>query len=90
MQIASVMGMLVSVDLLQATYPIAANAEALEKDLLELERANFLRPTDVPGTWLMTQVCDFGQSRMQDALLAVEKVQHNWFSWKRRNYTGFA
>ena len=71
MQIASVMGMSVSVDLLQATYPIAATAEALEKDLLELERANFLRPTDVPGTWLMTQVCYFGQSRMQLAPSAV-------------------
>lgn len=54
-QIASVMGMSVSVDLLQATYPIAATCEALERDLLELEKTNFLRPTDVPGTWLMTQ-----------------------------------
>ena len=48
--------MSVSVGLLQATYPIAVTAEALERDLLELERANFLRPTDIPGTWLMTQV----------------------------------
>ena len=55
MQIASVMGTYVSVGLLQATYPIAVTPEALERDLLELERANFLRPTDVPGTWLMTQ-----------------------------------
>ena len=47
--------MSVSVGLLQATYPVAATPEALERDLLELERANFLRPTDVPGTWLMTQ-----------------------------------
>jgi len=77
MQIASVMGMSVSVDLLQATYPIAATAEALEKDLLELERANFLRPTDVPGTWLMTQVCDLGQRCMQDALSAARKDQHD-------------
>lgn len=56
MQIASVMGISVSADLLEAAYPIATTAEALEQDLLELEKANFLRPTDVPGTWLMTQV----------------------------------
>ena len=55
-QIASVMGMSVSVHLLQATYPIAVTAKAVEGDLLELEKPHFLRPTDVPGTWLMTQV----------------------------------
>ena len=55
MQIASVMGMSVSVDLLQATYPIPATTEALEGDLVQLEKANLLRPTDVPGTWHMTQ-----------------------------------
>ena len=55
LQIASVMGMSVSVDLLQATYPIPATSEALEGDLMQLEKANFLRPTDVPGTWHMTQ-----------------------------------
>ena len=55
LQIASVMGMSVSVDLLQATYPIPATSEALEGDLVQLEKANFLRLTDVPGTWHMTQ-----------------------------------
>ena len=55
-QIASVMGMSVSAHLLNAAYPIAISADALERDLLELEKASFLRPTDVPGTWLMTQV----------------------------------
>ena len=55
-QIASVMGMSVSAHLLNAAYPIAISADALERDLLELEKANFLRSTDVPGTWLMTQV----------------------------------
>jgi hypothetical protein len=49
--------MSVSVGLLHATYPIAATPDALERDLLELEKANFLRPTDIPGTWLMTQAC---------------------------------
>ena len=47
--------MSVSVDLLQATYPIPAVSEALEGDLVQLEKANFLRATDVPGTWHMTQ-----------------------------------
>ena len=55
-QIASVMGESVSLHLLQATYPMAITAEAVEQDLLELEKASFLRCTDVPGTWLMTQV----------------------------------
>lgn len=50
------MGMSVSAHLLKAAYPIAISGGALEKDLLELEKAGFLRPTEVPGTWLMTQV----------------------------------
>lgn len=50
------MGMSVSVDLLLDMYPIATTREALERDLIDLEAARFLRTTEVPGTWMMTQV----------------------------------
>ena len=55
-QVASVMGMSVSLDLLLDIYPIATSREALQRDLIDLEAARFLRATDVPGTWMMTQV----------------------------------
>ena len=55
-QVGSVMGMSVSLDLLAAIYPIAISTAALEHDLHQLEAARFMRPTDVPGTWFMTHV----------------------------------
>ncbi|EIE21630.1 hypothetical protein COCSUDRAFT_56833 [Coccomyxa subellipsoidea C-169] len=56
LKVASVMGMSVSLDLLLDMYPIATSREALQRDLIDLEAARFLRATDVPGTWMMTQV----------------------------------
>ena len=49
------MGMSVCLDLLLDMYPIATSREALERDLIDLEAARFLRATNVPGTWMMTQ-----------------------------------
>lgn len=49
------MGMSVCLDLLLDMYPIATSREALQRDLIDLEAARFLRARDVPGTWMMTQ-----------------------------------
>ncbi len=58
-QVASVMGMSVSLDLLVDMYPIPTTREALERDLIDLEAARFLKATEVPGTWMITQVLRF-------------------------------
>ena len=76
MQIASVMGMSVSVDLLQTTYPIPATSEALEGDLVQLEKANFLRPTDVPGTWHMTQATPCCRGPIKDGQSESHHMHH--------------
>ena len=58
-QVASVMGMSVSLDLLVDMYPIPTTREALVRDLIDLEAARFLKASEVPGTWMITQVLHF-------------------------------
>ncbi|CAL8469391.1 g8932 [Coccomyxa elongata] len=79
LKVASVMGMSVSLDLLVDMYPIPTTREALERDLIDLEAARFLKATEVPGTWMITQVLardvayeliPFSQRRLLHAELA--------------------
>ena len=72
------MGMSVSAHLLKAAYPIAISGGALEKDLLELEKAGFLRPTEVPGTWLMTQVSRILQPPWIVRLVYTRRRSNTW------------
>jgi hypothetical protein len=56
-QVASVMGMTVTLGLLLAIHPMQTSEEALEKDLGDLCAAHFLRPDDEAATtWAWCQV----------------------------------
>jgi hypothetical protein len=45
------MGQWVDLDILHKFYPINKSKEELRAYLLELERGNFLKPTDTEGVW---------------------------------------
>ncbi|GFH21268.1 uncharacterized protein HaLaN_18535, partial [Haematococcus lacustris] len=51
LKVASVMGQWVDLDILHKFYPINKSREELRSHLIELERGNFLKPTDTEGVW---------------------------------------
>jgi len=56
MQVSSVMGMTVAVELLLAIYPISASLDAVSHDLKALQASRFLVPGESTSTWAFAQV----------------------------------
>ncbi|KAG2432750.1 hypothetical protein HYH02_012884 [Chlamydomonas schloesseri] len=56
LKVASVMGQWVDLDILHKFYPINKSKEELRAHLQELERGNFLKPTDAEGVWEFNMV----------------------------------
>ncbi|KAG2496536.1 hypothetical protein HYH03_005360 [Edaphochlamys debaryana] len=56
LKVASVMGQWVDLDILHKFYPINKSKEELRGHLQELERGNFLKPTDAEGVWEFNMV----------------------------------
>ncbi|GFR48148.1 hypothetical protein Agub_g9980 [Astrephomene gubernaculifera] len=56
LKVASVMGQWVDLEILHKFYPINKSKEELKAHLQELERGNFLKPTDTEGVWEFNMV----------------------------------
>ncbi|PNH10372.1 Adenylate cyclase type 10, partial [Tetrabaena socialis] len=80
LKVASVMGQWVDLDILHKFYPINKSKEELRAHLQELERGNFLKPTDAEGVWefnmverdIVYEVIPHYQRRRMHAKLAQE------------------